>query len=169
MIQKQTKRIAMCGVLTTLAMIFSYIESIIPIPVPVPGIKLGVANIAIVSVLYIVGSKEAFIVNIIRIVLTALLFGNLNSFIFSMCGGGLSIIMMIIVKKLDILTVTGVSVIGGIMHNIGQIGAAILIMGSSAIILYLPALLISGVITGIVIGIVAGMVMKRVMASDVIK
>lgn len=82
---------------------------------------------------------------------------------------GLSIIMMIIVKKLDILTVTGVSVIGGIMHNIGQIGAAILIMGSSAIILYLPVLLISGVITGIVIGIVAGMVMKRVMASDVIK
>ncbi len=152
----------MCGVLTTLAMIFSYIESIIPIPIPVPGIKLGVANIAIVSVLYVVGAKEAFIVNIVRITLTALLFGNLNSFLFSMFGGVLSIVVMIILKKMGWLSEIGVSVAGGIMHNIGQIIMAIWLMGSSAIALYLPVLLISGVITGIVIGIVAGMVMKRV-------
>ena len=153
--QERTRKIAMCGVLTTLAMIFSYIESIIPIPIPVPGIKLGVANIAIVSVLYIVGAKEAFVVDVLRITLTALLFGNLNSFLFS-------IVVMIILKKMRWLSEIGVSVAGGVTHNIGQIVAAIWIMGSSAIALYLPVLLISGVITGIVIGIVAGMVMKRV-------
>ena len=158
--QERTRKIAMCGVLTTLAMIFSYIESIIPIPVP--GIKLGVANIAIVSVLYIVGAKEAFVVDGLRITLTALLFGNLNSFLFSMFGGVLSIVVMIILKKMRWLSEIGVSVAGGVTHNIGQIVAAIWIMGSSAIALYLPVLLISGVITGIVIGIVAGMVMKRV-------
>ena len=160
--QERTRKIAMCGVLTTLAMIFSYIESIIPIPIPVPGIKLGVANIAIVSVLYIVGAKEAFVVDVLRITLTALLFGNLNSFLFSMFGGVLSIVVMIILKKMRWLSEIGVSVAGGVTHNIGQIVAAIWIMGSSAIALYLPVLLISGVITGIVICIVAGMVMKRV-------
>ena len=160
--QERTRKIAMCGVLTTLAMIFSYIESIIPIPIPVPGIKLGVANIAIVSVLYIVGAKEAFVVDVLRITLTALLFGNLNSFLFSMFGGVLSIVVMIILKKMRWPSEIGVSVAGGVTHNIGQIVAAIWIMGSSAIALYLPVLLISGVITGIVIGIVAGMVMKRV-------
>ena len=112
--------------------------------------------------LFIVGAKEAFVVDVLRITLTALLFGNLNSFLFSMFGGVLSIVVMIILKKMRWLSEIGVSVAGGVTHNIGQIVAAIWIMGSSAIALYLPVLLISGVITGIVIGIVAGMVMKRV-------
>lgn len=154
--------IAICGVLTALAMIFSYIESLIPIPLPVPGIKLGVANIAIITVMYAVGVKEALIINSIRITLTAILFGNLNSFIFSMAGGMLSILVMIILMKTKQFSMTGVSVAGGVAHNIGQIIAAILVMGSSAIVYYLPVLMISGIVTGVIVGIVGAMVTRRV-------
>ena len=96
-----TYNIAMCGVLTALAMIFSYIESIIPVPIPVPGIKLGVANIAVITILYTLGIKEAVIINILRISLTAMLFGNLNSFLFSIAGAVLSMVTMIVLKKID--------------------------------------------------------------------
>ena len=95
-----TYNIAMCGVLTALAMIFSYIESIIPVPIPVPGIKLGVANIAVITILYTLGIKEAVIINILRISLTAMLFGNLNSFLFSIAGAVLSMVTMIVLKKI---------------------------------------------------------------------
>ncbi len=159
---KKTKTIAMCGVMTAVAMIFSYIESLFPIPVPVYGIKLGIANIAIITVLLVVGKKEALIVNIVRIALTAILFGNLNSFLFSIAGGLLSLVVMIILQCTKKFSVVGISVAGGVFHNIGQIVAAIFIMETTEIIYYLPVLLISGIITGIVIGIVSGLVVKRV-------
>ena len=123
-----TKKIALCGVLTALAMIFSYIESVIPVPIPVPGIKLGVANIAVITILYVLGVKEAIVINLLRIVLTSLLFGNVNSFLFSISGAALSLTIMIIMKKLDFFSCLGVSVCGGVMHNIGQIIAAVFIM-----------------------------------------
>ena len=146
-----TKKIALCGVLTALAMIFSYIESVIPIPIPVPGIKLGV-----------LGVKEAIVINLLRIALTALLFGNVNSFLFSISGAVLSLTIMIIMKRLDFFSCIGVSVCGGVMHNVGQIIAAVFIMGSEAIVLYLPVLIVSGVFTGVVIGVVSGIVAKHV-------
>lgn len=157
-----TKKIALCGVLTALAMIFSYIESVIPVPIPVPGIKLGVANIAVITILYVLGVKEAIVINLLRIVLTSLLFGNVNSFLFSISGAALSLTIMIIMKKLDFFSCIGVSVCGGVMHNIGQIIAAVFIMGSEAIVFYLPVLIVSGVFTGVVIGVVSGIVAKRV-------
>ena len=123
-----TKKIALCGVLTALAMIFSYIESVIPVPIPVPGIKLGVANIAVITILYVLGVKEAIVINLLRIALTALLFGNVNSFLFSISGAVLSLTIMIIMKKLDFFSCIGVSVCGGVMHNVGQIIAAVFIM-----------------------------------------
>ena len=142
-----TKKIALCGVLTALAMIFSYIESVIPIPIPVPGIKLGVANIAVITILYVLGVKEAIVINLLRIALTALLFGNVNSFLFSISGAVLSLTIMIIMKRLDFFSCIGVSVCGGVMHNVGQIIAAVFIMGSEAIVLYLPVLIVSGEFT----------------------
>lgn len=157
-----TKNIALCGVLTALAMIFSYVESIIPVPIPVPGIKLGVANIAVITILYVLGVKEAVIINLLRIILTALLFGNLNSFLFSISGAILSMTIMIIMKKLDFFSYIGVSVCGGVMHNVGQIIAAVFIMGSEAIAYYLPVLIVSGVFTGVVIGVVSGIVARHV-------
>ena len=156
------KKIALCGVLTALAMIFSYIESVIPVPIPVPGIKLGVANIAVITILYVLGVKEAIVINLLRIVLTSLLFGNVNSFLFSISGAALSLTIMIIMKKLDFFSCIGVSVCGGVMHNIGQIIAAVFIMGSEAIVFYLPVLIVSGVFTGVVIGVVSGIVAKHV-------
>lgn len=157
-----TKKIALCGVLTALAMIFSYIESVIPVPIPVPGIKLGVANIAVITILYVLGVKEAIVINLLRIVLTSLLFGNVNSFLFSISGAALSLTIMIIMKKLDFFSCIGGSVCGGVMHNIGQIIAAVFIMGSEAIVFYLPVLIVSGVFTGVVIGVVSGIVAKHV-------
>ena len=157
-----TKKIALCGVLTALAMIFSYIESVIPVPIPVPGIKLGVANIAVLTILSVLGVKEAIVINLLRIVLTSLLFGNVNSFLFSISGAALSLTIMIIMKKLDFFSCIGVSVCGGVMHNIGQIIAAVFIMGSEAIVFYLPVLIVSGVFTGVVIGVVSGIVAKHV-------
>lgn len=158
---KKVKNIAMCGVLTTLAMIFSYIDSLILIPIPVPGVRIGISNIAIITVLYIVGVKETIFVNILRIALTSILFGNATSFWFSITGGMLSIVVMILLKKLDIFSPVGVSVAGGVSHNIGQIIAAVIIMETNAILYYLPVLLITGTVAGIVVGVVAAMVLKR--------
>ncbi len=158
---KKVKNIAMCGVLTTLAMIFSYIDSLILIPIPVPGVRLGISNIAIITVLYVVGVKEAIFVNILRIALTSILFGNATSFWFSITGGMLSIVVMILLKKIELFSTVGVSVAGGVSHNIGRIIAAVIIMETDAILYYLPVLLITGTVAGIVVGIVTAMVLKR--------
>lgn len=136
----RTKKIALGGILTALAMIFSYIESLIPIPLPVPGVKLGIANIAIISVLYLLGSGQALLVNLLRITLTAVLFGNFNSFLFSMAGGMLSLLVMVILKKSGHFSIVGVSVAGGVFHNVGQITAAVFLMDTTAIYYYLPVL-----------------------------
>lgn len=161
--KKNTVQITMGGVFTALAMIFSYIESMIPIPVPIPGIKLGVANIAVITVLYVLGSRQAVLINLLRITLTAVLFGNFNSFLFSMAGGILSLAIMILLKYCKVFSMIGVSVAGGVFHNIGQITAAVFLMDTTAIYYYLPVLLIAGVITGIVIGIVGGLLTQRVL------
>ena len=154
----RTKKIALGGILTALAMIFSYIESLIP----VPGVKLGIANIAIISVLYLLGSGQALLVNLLRITLTAVLFGNFNSFLFSMAGGMLSLLVMVILKKSGHFSIVGVSVAGGVFHNVGQITAAVLLMDTTAIYYYLPVLLIFGIVTGIIIGLMGGYVTQRV-------
>ena len=155
----RTKKIALGGILTALAMIFSYIESLIPIPLPVPGVKLGIANIAIISVLYLLGSGQALLVNLLRITLTAVLFGNFNSFLFSMAGGMLSLLVMVILKKSGHFSIVGVSVAGGVFH---KITAAVFLMDTTAIYYYLPVLLIFGIVTGIIIGLMGGYVTQRV-------
>lgn len=161
--QKNTVQITLGGVLTALAMIFSYIESMIPIPVPIPGIKLGIANIAIITVLYVLGSRQAVLINLLRITLTAVLFGNFNSFLFSMAGGIFSLAVMILLKHMKAFSIIGVSVAGGVCHNMGQITAAVFLMNTSAIYYYLPVLLVAGIITGIVIGVAGGLVIQRVL------
>lgn len=159
---KSNKRIAACGVLTALAMIFSYIEALIPIPIGIPGVKLGIANIAIIAVIYIVGDTEAIIVNLLRILLTGILFGNIYSFLFSLAGGMLSVIVMILIKRTKRFSMSGVSIVGGVTHNIGQIVAAVFLMENAAIAYYLPVLIVAGVVTGLVIGCVGQLVTKRI-------
>jgi heptaprenyl diphosphate synthase len=149
------------GVLTALALIFSYVEALIPIPIGgVPGIKLGLANIVILIALYVMGTKDAFIISCIRIVLVGFTFGNMFSILYSLAGAILSWIVMALCKKMKGLSIVGVSIAGGISHNIGQIVVAAITMKTPGILSYLPVLLIAGTITGFVIGILVEIILK---------
>ena len=154
------KRISVIAVFTALALIFSYIEAIIPFNLGVPGVKLGIANIVVVCALYIFGVKEAVGISLIRVFVIGLLFGNAVSLIYSLSGAVLSIAVMIICKRLK-LSVIGVSAMGGIFHNVGQLSAAALILNSSAVMYYYPVLFISGIVTGIIIGRVSLPIIKN--------
>ena len=162
-----TKRLVTLALCTTVAMILSYLESLIPLSFAVPGIKIGFANIAVIFVLYRFGWKEASIVSLLRIVWLALLFGNAMTLIYSVCGAVLSLTGMILLKRLQKFSEVGVSVAGGILHNAGQITAAMVLMDTAQIVYYLPVLAISGTIAGIVIGIVAAILIKRVPANKI--
>ena len=151
----------MLGLTIALAMIMSYIEALVPLSFAVPGIKMGLANIVIIFVLYKIGTKEAILVSLIRVILVSLLFSNVMAMWYSLAGAVLSLAVMWALKKTDKFSVTGVSVAGGIMHNVGQIITAMILLETQQIIVYLPVLLITGTATGIVIGIVAGLVIKR--------
>ena len=162
-----TKRLVTLALCTAVAMILSYLESLIPLSFAVPGIKIGFANIAVIFVLYRFGWKEASIVSLLRIVWLALLFGNAMTLIYSVCGAVLSLTGMILLKRLQKFSEVGVSVAGGILHNAGQITAAMVLMDTAQIVYYLPVLAISGTIAGIVIGIVAAILIKRVPANKI--
>ena len=157
----KTKKVAMLGLTIALAMIMSYIEALVPLSFAVPGIKMGLANIVIIFVLYKIGTKEAVLVSLIRVILVSLLFSNAMAMAYSIAGAVLSLGVMWILKKSDKFSVVGVSVAGGIMHNVGQIIMAIILLGTEQIALYLPVLIVTGTATGIVIGIVAGIVINR--------
>lgn len=149
------------GVFTALALLFSYIESLIPFHIGIPGVKLGLANLIIVVVLYKTEYKQAYLLSVTRVILAGFLFGNLFSILYSLAGGLLSLSMMILAKRKDGYSVTGVSVIGGVFHNVGQILMAMLVTESWKLIYYLPVLLLFGVLTGIVIGVVSKEMLNR--------
>lgn len=158
----KTKKLVTLALLTAVAMILSYLESLIPLNLAVPGIKMGLANLAVIFVLYRIGFKEACIVSILRILWLAILFGNVMTLSYSIVGAALSLTGMGLLKKLDRFSEIGVSVTGGILHNIGQILTAMVLMDTAQIIYYLPILLISGVVSGTVIGVVSAILVKRV-------
>ena len=156
-----TKKVAMLGLTIALAMIMSYIEALVPLSFAVPGIKMGLANIVIIFVLYKIGTKEAILVSLIRVILVSLLFSNVMAMAYSIAGAVLSLSVMWLLKKTDKFSVIGVSIAGGIMHNVGQIIMAVILLGTEQIALYLPVLIITGTATGVVIGIVSGLVINR--------
>ena len=157
-----TKKIAYLGLLIALAFVFSYIEFLIPVNIGVPGAKLGLANLVIIVALFTLKEKDAFVLSMIRIVLVGFTFANLASMLYSLAGGILSFIAMVIAKKTKKLSITGVSVLGGVFHNIGQIIMAICVVKTASLIYYLPVLLVSGIVAGVAIGILGGMVTKRI-------
>lgn len=160
MIDLKTKA-AYFGVFTALALIFSYVETLIPIHLGIPGVKLGLANLIIVITLYKMGTKEAYILSIVRVVLAGFIFGNMFSILYSMSGGLLSLSVMTLLHKTDKFSVMGVSIAGGVFHNIGQLLMAAIVLDSLSITYYLPVLLISGILTGFVIGFIANEMLKR--------
>lgn len=157
-----TKKIAYLGLLVALAFVFSYVEVLIPVNLGIPGAKLGLANLAIIVALYLLGEKNAFLLSMVRIVLVGFTFGNLASMLYSLAGGILSFLAMVLAKKTKRLSITGVSVLGGVFHNVGQIIVAMLILETSSLIYYLPVLMITGIVAGVLIGILGGMVTKRI-------
>ena len=144
----KVKKIAFLGLFTSTAMILSFLETLIPNIVPIPGFKIGLANFAILLALYIYDYKEAIIVDLVRIILSALLFGSMFSLFYSLSGAVLALLVEIIVKKVDKFSVLGVSVFGAIFHNIGQFILAICILKSFSLLYYLPFTLIFCILTG---------------------
>ena len=156
-----TKKLTFLSVCVALAMILSYIESLIPPLVAVPGIKIGLANSVSLFILYAYGAREAACVSIIRVCLSAMLFGSSVSFIYSLSGAVLSLVGMIVLKRIPIFTILAVSVSGAVLHNAAQIICACLIMENASIAYYLPVLVISGTVAGVAIGALAALLMKK--------
>ena len=155
-------RVAYFGVFTALALIFSYVESLIPIQIGIPGVKLGLANLMIVIALYKMSLKETYLLSITRVVLSCFLFGNMFAILYSLAGGLLSLTVMAVLKKAGGFSVMGVSIAGGVFHNIGQLIIAMIVVETFSVAYYIPVLLIAGVITGLLIGIAANETLKLI-------
>lgn len=157
-----SKKTAYLGLFTVLALIFSYVETIIPVNFGIPGIKLGLSNIVVVSVLYLFSYKEAFLVNIARILLAGFLFGNMFGIIYSLTGGLASLAVMSALKKLGPFSIFGISIAGGVIHNLSQLLVAVFVINNLRISMYGPVLVISGAVTGLAVGYIAKLVLKAI-------
>lgn len=160
--KSRTKKIAILGILASFAMILSYLESLLPpITAAFPGIKMGLPNIVIVFTLYRLGPREAISVSLVRILCVALLFGNTMTLLYSLAGAALSLTLMILLKHFDFISPIGVSVVGGIMHNVGQILVAILVLRTPQIGYYLIVLTVTGTVAGLLVGLAGYYLVKR--------
>lgn len=157
----KSKKIAQIGMLVALAMVFSYLESLVPISLGVPGIKLGLSNVVTVFALYQFGAPLALGISIVRIVLCGLTFGSFSTMLYSLAGGLLSFLVMVILKKTGKFSIYGVSAAGGVFHNIGQLIVAAWMLQSSMLAYYMPFLMVAGIVSGAAIGMLGGMVWKR--------
>lgn len=157
----QTKKTAVLGLFIALSLIFSYIESVIPIPLIVPGAKLGLPNTLILLVLYVYGTRDAVVINVARILLSGFLFGNMFSIVYSLGGASVSFVVMLLAKKAKFFPMKTVSILGGVFHNVGQILVAAFLVSGISVMTYLPVLLAAGVATGLCNGILAEMIYKR--------
>lgn len=154
-------RVAYFGVFTALALIFSYVETLIPVNFGIPGVKLGLANLIIVVALYKMRLSEAYLLSVVRVLLAGFIFGNYFSIIYSLAGGLLSLTVMTLLKKWGGFSLQGISIAGGVFHNIGQLIVAAVVVETFSVTYYFPVLLVAGLLTGLVIGIVAEMMLKR--------
>ena len=158
----KTKKLTTLALTTAVAMVLSFVESQIPAFVAIPGVKIGLANIAVVFALYKMGWKEAVLISLVRVLMISILFGSVASLMYSLAGAILSLLGMGLLKKIDKFSEVAVSVCGGVLHNIGQIIMASIILETAALRYYLPVLMLSGIVAGVVIGIVAGIMVKRI-------
>lgn len=150
-----SKKVAYCAMLIALAMIFSYVEALLPIDFGIPGVKLGIANIVVVVGLYIMWTREVMVISAVRIVLVGILFGNVMSIAYSLAGGIFSLFVMVIIKRIKGFSIVGVSLAGGVSHNIGQLIVAMILVENMKLIAYIPVLLIAGAVTGFIIGLLS--------------
>lgn len=158
----KSKKIAVLGVLTGVTLVLSYLEAILPpIYAAVPGIKVGLPNIVIILILYKFSAREAAVISFLRVVLVALLFGNAMTFAYSLAGAVLSLLVMALMKKADFFSPVGVSILGGVFHNIGQILVAVVLLNSTLIGYYMIILTITGTLAGVFVGLTGSILLKR--------
>ncbi len=155
------RRVALYGLLIALAMGMSYVEALIPVPIPVPGVKLGLANVVTVAGLYLVGIPGTICVTILRIVLVGFSFGNPYSMLYGLSGAFLSLFVMALAKRFNWFSQIGISILGGVAHNVGQITFAAFVVRQPGLYYYLPVLLAAGSVAGIAIGILGGILVDR--------
>lgn len=158
----RTKKLTVMALTIALAMVLSFLESQIPAFVAIPGVKVGLANIAVVFALYKLGWKEAAGISLIRVLLISVLFGNFASLFYSLAGAVLSLLGMILLKHSEKFSAVAVSVAGGVLHNVGQILMACILLETDIIRYYLPFLILSGVLAGVVIGVVSAIMVQRI-------
>lgn len=154
-------KLTMCALLAALALIFSYIEVLIPFNPGIPGIKLGIANLVIIVALYYLGPKYALTVNLVRILIAGLLFNGMFGALYSLSGGLLSWLVMVLLQKTRLFSVTGVSMAGGVAHNLGQLLTAAFIVSNIKVFIYFPVLIFSGMICGTLIGVLSHLILKK--------
>jgi heptaprenyl diphosphate synthase len=152
-------KVAYLAIMIALALILSYVEAMIPLNFGVPGIKLGLANLVVLIGLFLLSPGEVLAISVARILLAGFLFGNAASIIYSLAGGLLSFAVMLLLSKCSRLSIMGISIAGGVSHNIGQIIVACIAVENIKLMYYLPALLIAGVLTGLLIGVIGGRVL----------
>ena len=158
----KTKKLSVMALTVALAMVLSFVESQVPALIAIPGIKVGLANLAVVFALYKLGAKEAVFISLIRVALISLLFGNFASLFYSLAGAVLSLTGMILLRRFESVSTVAVSVSGGVLHNVGQIAMACILLETDVIKYYLPFLIVSGTLAGVVIGVVSAILIKRI-------
>lgn len=156
----QSRKVAQYGLFAALAILMGYVEMLIPLPLLVPGMKLGLANVVIVVVLYYMNAKSAFFISFVRVLLSGLLFQGFAGLLYSLAGALLSFAVMTLLKKTGKCSIVGVSIAGGVFHNVGQIIVAALVVENMKMAYYLPFLLVSGIVTGCLIGVVARLCLR---------
>ncbi len=158
---KKTKRLVLLAMLTAVAMILSYVESLLP-SVGIPGVKMGLANIAVIFALFRFGWKEAAALSLVRVMLVSLLFGSVGAMLYSLAGAVLSLAVMALLRRIDRFSTVGISVAGGVAHNAGQILMAMLILQTKQLLGYLPVLAVSGIAGGVLTGLAAALLIRRI-------
>jgi heptaprenyl diphosphate synthase len=151
----KSRKVAYYGILSALAILMGYVETMIPMPVPIPGVKIGLSNIVVLLALYVMGSKDGSAISVVRVAVSALLFKGFAGFWYSLAGAALSYIVMMPLSKSKKVSIIGTSVAGGVFHNIGQIIVAWRVLGRGVVLYLIPVLMVSGIVTGIGIGLVS--------------
>lgn len=159
-----SKRVARYALLIALAMALSWLESLVPLSMAAPGMKLGLTNIVVVFALYRMSLRDAAALSLVRVLLVSMTFGNAYSFAYSLAGAVLSLTVMAVLKRTGKFSILGVSIAGGVGHNLGQIAVAMAVLGTARLAWYLPALLVSGTLAGAAVGAAGGLVAARVKA-----
>ncbi|MCD8380388.1 MAG: Gx transporter family protein [Lachnospiraceae bacterium] len=158
------RRLSLNGLLLALAFVFSYIEWLLPEILLIPGAKPGLANIVIVTALYCVGAGDALLINVVRMILVGFTFGNLTALLFGLAGGLFSFGVMVLLKKTKRFGIAGVSIAGGVCHNLGQLAAAVIVMQTTAVLYYLPYLILLGAAAGLIVGLISGLCVRALTA-----